>query len=142
MSDKTRPSPIVDPRAFFDVVFDGPPSSVTGRFVETEDRAGASFRAGEWVDRGGGLWALRVPAGTGASVAELLTVCVARANEEIRQVYDVSANGPSDALGDELGAIVREFKESITHMEDAITRFNKGVYRRKGAFAITDAERS
>jgi hypothetical protein len=46
--------------AFFDVVFDGPPSHDSGRFVEVEDEQGRSFNAGEWIDRGNGLWALRI----------------------------------------------------------------------------------
>jgi hypothetical protein len=30
------------------------------RFVEVEDASGHSINAGEWIDRGNGLWALRV----------------------------------------------------------------------------------
>jgi hypothetical protein len=45
---------------FFDVVFDGPPGHESGRFVECEDSNGKSFNAGEWIDRGNGLWALRI----------------------------------------------------------------------------------
>jgi hypothetical protein len=30
------------------------------RFVEVEDPSGASICAGEWIDRGNGLWALRI----------------------------------------------------------------------------------
>ena len=47
-------------RAFIDIVFDGPPSHESGRFVEVENEHGASIRAGEWIDRGDGLWALRI----------------------------------------------------------------------------------
>ncbi len=46
--------------AFIDVVFDGPPSHEPGRFVEVENEAGASVKAGEWIDRGDGYWALRI----------------------------------------------------------------------------------
>ena len=46
---------------FIDVVFDGPPSHEAGRFVEVEDPNGASIAVGEWIDRGDGLWALRIP---------------------------------------------------------------------------------
>ncbi|WP_244110401.1 MULTISPECIES: Lar family restriction alleviation protein [Burkholderia cepacia complex] len=46
--------------AFIDIVFDGPPSRESGRFVEVEDEHGRSFNAGEWIDRGNGLWALRI----------------------------------------------------------------------------------
>ena len=42
------------PTGFFDVVFDG------HLFVEVEDEQGRSFNAGEWIDRGDGLWALRI----------------------------------------------------------------------------------
>lgn len=45
---------------YIDIVFDGPPSSETGRFVEVENDQGASIKLGEWVDRGDGYWALRV----------------------------------------------------------------------------------
>lgn len=48
-------------REFVDVVFDGPPSHESGRFVETEDPQGCSFNAGEWIDRKDGYWALRIP---------------------------------------------------------------------------------
>ena|GEM_PF-2372040 len=52
------------PAGFFDVVFDGPPSRESGRFVEVEDEQGRSFEAGEWIDRGDGLWALRIARST------------------------------------------------------------------------------
>lgn len=48
----------------FDVVFDGPPGpNAQGHhcnFVEVEDATGASIRVGKWIDRGDGLWALRI----------------------------------------------------------------------------------
>lgn len=50
-----------NPSAFLDVVFDGPPSHDSGRFVEVEDPQGKSVNAGEWIDRKDGLWALRIP---------------------------------------------------------------------------------
>ena len=43
-----------------DVVFDGPPSHESGRFVECESPAGVGISAGEWIDRGDGYWALRI----------------------------------------------------------------------------------
>jgi hypothetical protein len=46
---------------FIDVVFDGPPSHESGRFVEVEDPEGKSVSAGQWIDRGDGMWALRLP---------------------------------------------------------------------------------
>lgn len=51
---------------YIDVVFDGPPSHESGRFVEVENPAGQGINAGEWIDRGNGLWALRI--GTGKPV--------------------------------------------------------------------------
>lgn len=53
-----------EPR-YIDVVFDGPPSHESGRFVEVEDPSGRSVNAGEWIDRGDGLWALRIMMPTG-----------------------------------------------------------------------------
>jgi len=43
-----------------DIVFDGPPGPVTGRFVEVEDENRASIRMGEWVERDDGYWVLRL----------------------------------------------------------------------------------
>jgi hypothetical protein len=45
---------------YVDIVFDGPPGPVAGRFVEVEDATGASIRIGEWV-QDGDLWRLRIP---------------------------------------------------------------------------------
>jgi hypothetical protein len=45
-----------------DIVFDGPPSHESGRFIEIEDsRSHKSIKVGEWIDRGDGTWALRLP---------------------------------------------------------------------------------
>lgn len=48
-----------------DVVFDGPPSHTSGRFVEVEDMQRRSLNIGHWVDRGDGMWALRFQVLTG-----------------------------------------------------------------------------
>lgn len=53
-------SPDNAPNRTIDVVFDGPPSHESGRFVETEDLSGASVSVGTWIDRGDGYWALRI----------------------------------------------------------------------------------
>ena len=45
---------------FIDIVFDGPPGPVCGRFVETEDQDGKGIKAGDWVHREDGYWALRI----------------------------------------------------------------------------------
>lgn len=44
------------------IVFDGPPSHESGRFVECETPDGRGVAAGEWVERDDGLWALVVQA--------------------------------------------------------------------------------
>lgn len=40
------------------IVFDGPPSNESGRFVECENSSGASVSIGEWRKRPYGLWEL------------------------------------------------------------------------------------
>lgn len=52
-----KPSAISDDR--IDIVFDGPPSHESGRFVEVENAQGKSIKFGEWVQRPDGYWALR-----------------------------------------------------------------------------------
>ena len=42
-----------------DIVFDGPPSNRSGRFVEVQSPPGTSIRFGEWLHREDGYWALR-----------------------------------------------------------------------------------
>lgn len=44
------------------IVFDGPPSHESGRFVEVETDDGKSINVGEWIKRPDGLWALRITA--------------------------------------------------------------------------------
>jgi len=56
---KTASCVITDEVAI-NVIFDGPPSHVSGRFVEVEDDDGHSINAGEWIERGDGCWALRI----------------------------------------------------------------------------------
>lgn len=43
-----------------DVVFDGPPDHEAPRFIEVESPPGKSIRAGEWIKREDGYWALRL----------------------------------------------------------------------------------
>jgi hypothetical protein len=45
-----------------DIVFDGPPSHVAGRFVEVEDASGRSIHFGVWLRRDDGYWVLRIKA--------------------------------------------------------------------------------
>lgn len=46
---------------YVDVVFDDGPGPVAGRFVEVEAPDGSSVSIGEWINRGDGYWALRIP---------------------------------------------------------------------------------
>jgi hypothetical protein len=51
-------------RAYIDIVFAAPPGPGNECvFVEVEDERGRSISVGEWVDRGDGFWALRLPRG-------------------------------------------------------------------------------
>ncbi len=43
------------------IVFDGPPSHESGRFIEVETPDGKGLRFGEWVKRDDGYWALVIP---------------------------------------------------------------------------------
>ena len=45
---------------YIDIVFDGPPSHESGRFVEVEDSTGKSIAIGNWVEREDGYWVLRI----------------------------------------------------------------------------------
>ncbi len=50
--------------SYVDIVFDGPPSHESGRFIEVENEGGASISFGEWVERDDGYWVLRIPDST------------------------------------------------------------------------------
>ena len=42
------------------IIFDGPPSHKSGRFVEVETDDGKSINSGTWLERDDGLWSLRI----------------------------------------------------------------------------------
>jgi hypothetical protein len=42
------------------IVFDGPPGPVSGRFIEVENDEGASIGVGQWIERDNGWWVLRI----------------------------------------------------------------------------------
>jgi len=42
------------------IIFDGPPSHESGRFVEVENEQGQSIDAGVWLEREDGLWELSI----------------------------------------------------------------------------------
>ena len=47
-------------REYIDILFDGPPSAVSGRFIEVNGPDGASVSAGEWIQLHSGMWKLRL----------------------------------------------------------------------------------
>jgi len=53
------------------VVFDGPPSHNSCRFVETESPSGQGISVGEWIERADGYWALKIPVSGAKRIAEL-----------------------------------------------------------------------
>lgn len=53
--------PPSDAAPYTDIVFDGPPGPVCGRFVEVENEKRESISFGEWVGRDDGYWVLRIP---------------------------------------------------------------------------------
>ena len=60
------------PAGQLEIVFDGPPSHESGRFVECEVD-GKSVNAGDWIERSDGLWALRLfPRSMPAEVVEVV----------------------------------------------------------------------
>lgn len=65
---------------YIDIVFDGPPSHESGRFVEVEDCDGKSIKYGEWVDRKDGFWALRIV--EPGEISEVKAVYVAWGNTD------------------------------------------------------------
>jgi hypothetical protein len=57
----TTPSPISQAAGeHIDIVFDGPPSHESGRFIEVENSQRHSIKFGEWVHRDDGYWVLRI----------------------------------------------------------------------------------
>ena len=42
------------------IIFDGPPSHKSGRFVEVETDDGKSINIGKWIEKENGLWTLRI----------------------------------------------------------------------------------
>lgn len=68
MSTKTKTTPL--PQTIC-IVFDGPPGSVAGRFVEVEDSDGHGLGVGEWSERPDGLWVLTIETGVPDMLAAL-----------------------------------------------------------------------
>ena len=99
--------------SYLDVVFDGPPEHVAGRFVEVEDETGHSVNAGEWIDRGNGLWALRIPHRGKAAENEIEGIAQVRV-DALRAAADFL---DSDRGGNSAGYKLRVLAERIARGE-------------------------
>lgn len=78
---------------YIDIIFDGPPSHESGRFVEVENSAGKSINFGEWIERPDGYWALRIPHGAGNQIAELRAKLTGLYGARLTQFCDELADG-------------------------------------------------
>ena len=81
-----KPNPI-------DIVFDGPPSHESGRFVEVENSTGKSIKFGDWVQRADGYWVLRIYAFTIAEISDALEFL---SYEDKQSVLDRLGVNPSE----------------------------------------------
>lgn len=88
------------------IVFDGPPSHESGRFVEVEDDEGASISIGEWVERPDGCWELQLPIIPGAN-AVVTPEGLEAAAKAIRERARVFLGVENDSEWDELHASIR-----------------------------------
>lgn len=62
-----------------EILFDGPPGPVPGRFIEVNDaETGASISWGEWRDNGDGTWSLIGPANPLLLTLERIAVSLER----------------------------------------------------------------
>ena len=75
-----------------DIVFDGPPSHQSGRFVEVENAHGHGMAFGTWVLRTDGFWVLRIYA---FSVAEIRESLYSLSWEDQERVFDRLGVHPS-----------------------------------------------
>ena len=74
-----------------DILFDGPPGPVSGRFVEVESPAGVSIKFGSWVrrdDAGDDWWALRIGTAEFAAVRLPLERRVAQLEAALRECIE------------------------------------------------------
>ena len=90
------------------IVFDGPPSHESGRFVEVENDAGASVSVGEWTERPDGFWDLTIPD------ARTLAAALAQAVEALEAQ-------PPPANAALLAAATRGLVESLKRARDEET---------------------
>ena len=80
-------------KTWIDIVFDGPPSHESGRFVEVETHEGKSISFGEWIHRDDGLTALRIPDSKALTTA--LDACGEALETMLRVYCDYECDSPS-----------------------------------------------
>ena len=87
------------------IIFDGPPSHESGRFVEVEDAEGRSIRAGNWHERPDGLWALVIGDDARLAAFQAENAVLKEALEIIaaRQPADFDPDGWDDCCTDNSG---------------------------------------
>lgn len=88
-------------KSTLDIVFDGPPGAVAGRFVEVENGEGQSVSVGQWLQRPDGYWVLRLDADAA------LSTMLAELDEERKKLADARAEYMlvESALVDAMGAL-------------------------------------
>lgn len=112
------------------IVFDGPPSHESGRFVEVENAEGKSINVGEWVQNGD-YWELQIPSD------ESLRAELEEKKEEIVALKTNRKNYREAAK--ELTAEVEEWKGHYSlEREDVL----KTVARAEKAESLSDAWQS
>lgn len=86
---------------YIDILCDGPPSPDGPRLIEVENPAGQSIAIGEWIDRGDGFFALRIPlANTTIALEEIkLLLTYAPTKKPEQGDYDSSNHGDSFDYG-------------------------------------------
>jgi hypothetical protein len=94
------------------VVSEGGQPGPQSTFVELEDAQGRSINAGEWLSRGAGTWALRIPyAGLEQILADLYD---SEINASISWLWDA---GIDVSLGDDLNGFVTS--DQVTTLAEA-----------------------
>ena len=104
---------------YIDIVFDGPPSSKSGRFLEVEDSDGKSISIGELVKRADGYWVLRIKDPRELSAAQKE---VADLNADIVSMKNSMVNGlkTMEMQQKEIEALQNIIREIIDGTDDMI----------------------
>lgn len=120
---------------YIDIVFDGPPSHESGRFVEVENQDGHSISIGEWIEREDGFWALRTP--VDIQVPEMLGIEIGMAiHTALRKTVDSRASSVvwngihllpegewatiTESAAKHIVALFREENNTPTHLSDDV----------------------